>query len=223
MINNMKTTTLFFSAILIASAMSASSATSSPRPGPPLPTPDDDVIPEPEVQVETFDYDVDLRHLCPNAPSEEATQCIASYNLSQNVQQNLVTASVAAPDHLSRYGDNLFLTECSIEKIPDPQMSLEVFCYFKGVKEFLFKEFGSIESKEEFADLMKLLRKKIRDTKNPSYKKFLIDLQTQMQGRFNIVKKELETINNKGYVVSQSYDYKIDDDKYTAGLDQSTD
>ena len=212
----MKTTTLFFSAILIASAMSARSETS-----PPILTVDDE-IPEPEVQIETFEYDVDLSHLCPNAPSEEATQCIASYNLSQNVQQNLVTASVAAPDHLSRYGDNLFLTECSIEKIPDPQMSLEVFCYFKGVKEFLFKEFGSIESKEEFADLMKLLREKIRDAKNPSYKKFLRSLQTQMQERFNIVKEELETINNKGYVVSQSYDYKIDDDKNTAGLKQES-
>ena len=217
----MKTTGLLITVFLAASAF----ARSQPRPQPeiqPVPGligPDGEEIPEPEVQVETHEYERDLSHLCPNAPSEEATQCVASYNLSQNVQHELVTATVDAPDHLSRYGDNLKLTECSIEKIVDPQMSLEVFCYFKGIKESLFKEFEVVESKEEFRDLMRLVNQKIRDAENPSYVNFLKELRDQLKVRFNIVKEELEVLNSKGYVVSESYDHKIDLEKYQALVD----
>ena len=88
-------------------------------------------IPEPELKVRTFDYEVSLEHLCPNAPSEEAAQCMSSYNLSQSVEDTLIESVKDYPDKL-KYGKVLQVTACSIQKVPTLLFNLHIFCYFKG-------------------------------------------------------------------------------------------
>ena len=76
-----------------------------------------DGIPDPEVHVRTNEYEVSLEHLCPDAPSDEAAQCVSSFNLAQNVEQT-VLHSVKDVVYTEKYGKMFKLTECSIKKSP---------------------------------------------------------------------------------------------------------
>ena len=177
---------------------------------------DGSIVPEPEVQTRTVDYEVSLEHLCPVAPSEEAAQCLGSYNLSQNVEQVLSTSTASYPDE-EKYGKILQLTQCSIQKVPHLNFSLEFYCYFKGVREFLLKEFRDIKTLERFNELMVKLGDLILEEPRKEFKDFYQKLFDELQIKHSQIVALEEMSNDKSLIITEELGYKINPDIYAAG------
>ena len=137
-------------------------------------------IPDPEILVRSEEYAVSLEHLCPQAPSEEAAQCLSSFRNSQRVTQTLLT-SVKNVDYSEQYGKFFQLTECSIKKVPKINFNLNVYCYFKGVREFILKDFAEIESMEEFNEMLAALIQMIEDETRPDFKAWFQQVLNMLQ------------------------------------------
>ena len=137
-------------------------------------------VPEPEIKSRTNDYEVSLEHLCPEAPSEEAAQCVSSYNLAQNVEQTILH-TVKDVDYTKKYGKVFSLTECSVKKVPSIQFNLGVYCYFKGVKEWILEDFKDIKSLEEFTQMMLALGEMIQNETRPDFKGYFEGVFDQLK------------------------------------------
>ena len=176
-------------------------------------------IPEPELQTRTYDYEVSLEHLCPNAPSEEAAQCMSSYNLSQSVEDTLIQTVQDYPDKL-KYGKILQVTACSIQKVPTLLFNLHIFCYFKGVKESLLNEFSTVDSLEDFDALKDELGKLIQNETRLEFKQFYETIFDELTlKRSQIVALE-EMQNDKKLIQTEEFGYKITPEAYEAMLAQ---
>ena len=173
-----------------------------------------DGIPDPEIQVRTNEYEVSLEHLCPEAPSEEAAQCVSSYNLAQNVEQ-VVMHTVKDVDFTEKYGKVFSLTECSIKKVPNMQFNLAVYCYFKGVKEWLMEDFKKIESMEEFNEMLLSLGTMIENEERPDFKQYFQDVFNRLKIEHDEMMKHDEGFRtNGGHVISEELGQKIDPNIY---------
>ena len=174
---------------------------------------DVDEIPNAEVQTRTTDYEVDLTEYCPNAPSDEAGQCVASYNLSQNVEQVLVESMVAVDATKTPYGKILQLTKCSIEKVPNLTFDLQIFCYFKGVKEFLLKEFQTVRTQDQFDLLMIELANMVKNETKPDFKDFYQDLLDMVEIKHSFAASQIEISNDKENLVTDDVKRIVDPTK----------
>ena len=172
-----------------------------------------DDIPEGEVQTRTTDYEVDLTEYCPNAPSNEAGQCVASYNLSQNVEQVLVESMVNVDYRGTQYNKVLQLTKCSIDRVPKLTFDLQIFCYFKGVREFLLEEFQSVKTQAEFDELMVELGKLINDEERPDFKDFYQQLYETLEIKHSFAAAQNEVLNDKTTLVTDDMDKVLDETK----------
>ena len=173
-----------------------------------------DGIPDPEVHVRTNEYEVSLEHLCPDAPSDEAAQCVSSFNLAQNVEQT-VLHSVKDVDYTEKYGKMFKLTECSIKKVPHIQFNLQVYCYFKGVRTWILEEFKSIESLEEFSEMMTALGNMILNEERPDFKQYFQHVFDQLKVEHDEMLKHDEGFRtDSGVEISQELGRKIDPNIY---------
>ena len=173
-----------------------------------------DGIPDPEIHTRTNDYTVDLQHLCPEAPSVEAAQCVSSYNLAQNVEQ-VVMHTVKDVDFSEKYGKIFSLTECSVKKVPNIQFNLQVYCYFKGVKEWIMEDFKSIESMEEFREMLLALGTMIENETRPDFKQYFEDVFDRLKIEHDEMEKHDEGFRtNGGHEISQEIGAKIDPNLY---------
>jgi hypothetical protein len=174
-------------------------------------------IPDPEIHVRTNEYEVSLEHLCPEAPSEEAAQCVSSYNVGQNVQKT-VLHTVKDVDYTEKYGKIFQLTECSIKKVPSMQFNLQVYCYFKGVREWLLEDFKEIKSMEEFNDMMAALGDMIQNETRPDFKSYFLDVFNKLKIEHDEMLKHDEGFRtDSGIEISEELGRKINPEIYKQG------
>ena len=147
-------------------------------------------IPEPEIETRTEDYTVTLDGLCPNAPSAEAIECERFYNLSHSVSDILDNSTQSYQN--DKYKKLLDLSICTSSKIQNLNMSLDVYCYFKGFKENFLAEFGQITNVAEFNNLIVGLEEKIGEEKRPSVIEFLENLLGEVQ----LLKGQMDSLQN---------------------------
>ena len=167
-------------------------------------------IPDPEVQVRTNEYEVSLEHLCPDAPSEEAAQCVSSFNLAQHVEQTILH-TVKDVDYSEKYGKMFSLTECSVKKIPHIQFNLQVYCYFKGVRTWILDEFKSIESLEEFTEMMTALGNMILNEERADFKAYFQHVFDRLKVEHEEMLRHDEGFRTDGGVeISEELGRKID-------------
>ena len=140
-----------------------------------------DFLPLPAVKTYYEDYQVQLEKekYCPNAPSEEAVECARTYDLSQSVQQVLRSPEVEV--QTKKYNELLKVTKCTMDKVPTLNASLEVYCYIKGVKQSMLKEFSELRSLQDYNDLLIQLEKMIEEDERPSFVEFLNDLKDSLE------------------------------------------
>ena len=172
-------------------------------------------IPDPEIHVRTHEYEVSLEHLCPDAPSDEAAQCLTSYRLAQDVEKTIIH-TVKDVDYTEKYGKVFSLTECSIKKVPHIQFNLGVYCYFKGVREWLLEEFKSIESLDEFTEMMVALGEMIQNETRPDFKMYFQDVFNKLKVEHDEMLKHDEGFRqDSGVEISEELGKKIDPNIYT--------
>ena len=107
------------------------------------------VMEEPEL-TKKRNYTVDLQHLCPSVPSETAEKCTKSFNVTKYFKK-LYTQDEAKrldgnPDALPEKW--IDLAECQLDNLDSPSISLEIHCYYEGVKEGIFEFFYEKSNKD---------------------------------------------------------------------------
>ena len=171
-------------------------------------------IPDPEIQVRTTTYEVSLEHLCPDAPSVEAAQCVSSFNLGQNVQKTILH-TVKDVDYSEKYGKVFSLTECSVKKVPHIQFNLQVYCYFKGVRTWLLEEFKSIESLDEFTEMLAALGDMIVNETRSDFKAYFEHVYEKLKIEHDEMLKHDEGFRtDRGVEISSELGRKIDPNIY---------
>ena len=162
---------------------------------------------KPEVHTRFEDYEVNLDSLCPVAPNEEALLCETSYNLAQQV--NMVTVPIATTITLEKFDQTFTLTSCTLEKMPDLKMDLEIYCYVKGVKQALLENFKLIKSLKMYNDLiLKLNLEMVKHHANPSMVTFYQSLKDELTTH-----KESFNLSDEGLKVSKTIKTKDLEDK----------
>ena len=114
-------------------------------------------VADPNVDIRQESYEVLLDGLCPNAPSEDAVECKHSMNLAQGFEHVLATGN----DTLHHGQQSLDFVTCFANKVPSFNLSLSMFCFYKGQKEEYIQSFHELSTKEEFAAMKLALLEKM--------------------------------------------------------------
>ena len=137
-------------------------------------------VPPPEVKTRYDDYEVVLEGLCPNAPSEDAVECKHSVALSQGVEHVLGTST----DVMRRGGKSMAFSTCFANKMPSFNMSLSMFCFFKGQKSVYENKFNNLSTNVEFDEMrLALLEDKKALVSNPVFQEYFCLLYTSPSPR----------------------------------------
>jgi hypothetical protein len=123
------------------------------------------------VTSEVSTYELNFEHLCPNAPPRTAIECLKNFKLSQYVTQIMRKDTLPAD-----FAANLVsLTTCNVSKLPDTEITLNIFCYFEGIKETIFEFNRNILGTDQATaiDIMALLTEARDQNKSQEVKDFL--------------------------------------------------
>ena len=123
-------------------------------------------VPNANLDVRYESYEVVLEGLCPNAPSEDAVECKHSINLAQGLEHVLATGN----DTLSHGTQSLDFTTCFANQVPSFNMSLSMYCFYKGQKEEYIQAFHNLSTEQEFAQMKLDLLEKMQSLQgNPVF------------------------------------------------------